>query len=114
MPVAGYHTSLQEFITSEWREKGQHAGLAAVIMAVADGSCQVEQHVRQAALADALGTTGETNVQDEIVQLLDKASSDIFVETLRRSGHVAATFAVNEEPSAVDRNQAILVLGRRG
>jgi fructose-1,6-bisphosphatase I len=41
-------------------------------------------------LADNLGTTGETNVQNEIVQRLDKASSDIFVETLSHSGQVAA------------------------
>jgi fructose-1,6-bisphosphatase I len=37
-----------------------------------------------------LGATGETNVHGEIVQYLDKVSSDIFVETLLRSGHVAA------------------------
>ena len=59
-------------------------------MAIADGSCQVQQQVRQAALADALGMTGETNVQNEIVQRLDKASSDIFVEILSKSGHVVA------------------------
>ncbi|MCH8940604.1 MAG: class 1 fructose-bisphosphatase, partial [Chloroflexi bacterium] len=41
-------------------------------------------------MADALGVTGEINVQGEIVQRLDKASSDIFVESLSRSGHVAA------------------------
>jgi fructose-1,6-bisphosphatase I len=59
-------------------------------MTIAEGSCQVQQQVRQAALADILGTTGETNVQNEIVQRLDKASSDIFVETLSQSGQVAA------------------------
>ena len=90
MVVAGYHTSLQEYITAEWREKSQHNGLGAVILAIADGSCQVQQHVQQAALADAWGTTGETNVHDEIVQHLDVVSSDIFVDALRRSGHVAA------------------------
>ncbi len=90
MTVARYHTSLQEYITSEWLEKGKHEGLGAVILAIADGSCQVQQHVRQAALADALGSTGEINVGGDIVQHLDTISSDIFVETLRQSGHVAA------------------------
>ena len=90
MPAVGRRTTLQEYVTSEWQDKGQNDGLGAVIMAIADGSCQVEQQVRQAALADALGTTGEINVQDEIVERLDKASSDIFVETFSRSGHVAA------------------------
>ena len=90
MPVAGNHTSLQEYISSEWSEKGQYDGLGAVILAIADGACQVQQHVRQSALTGALGATGETNVHGEIVQYLDKVSSDIFVETLLRSGHVAA------------------------
>ena len=90
MSVADQRTTLQQFVTSEWQEKGQNDGLGAVIMAIADGSVRVQHQVQQAALADALGTTGETNVQGEIVQRLDAASSDIFVETLSGSGHEAA------------------------
>ena len=90
MSTVGHRTTLQEYVTSEWRDKGQNDGLGAVIMAIADGSCRVQQQVQQAALADSLGVTGEINVQGEIVQRLDTASSDIFVETLSRSGHVAA------------------------
>jgi fructose-1,6-bisphosphatase I len=88
--VAAHHTGLQEYITSEWPGKGQYDGLGTVIMAIADGSCRVQQHVRQAALAGDWGATGEINVHDEIVQHLDLISSDIFVETLGRSGRVAA------------------------
>ena len=90
MVVAANRTSLQEYLTSEGMGQGHNSGLGAVIMAIAEGSCQIQQQVRQAALADNLGTTGETNVQNEIVQRLDKASSDIFVETLSQSGQVAA------------------------
>jgi len=88
--VAANRTSLQEYLASERMGQGHNSGLGAVIMTIAEGSCQVQQQVRQAALADILGTTGETNVQNEIVQRLDKASSDIFVETLSQSGQVAA------------------------
>jgi len=88
--VAEKRTTLQKYVTSEWQDKGQHGGLGAVIMAIANGSVRVQQQVQRAALADALGTTGETNVQGEIVQRLDAASSDIFVETLSQSGRVAA------------------------
>jgi len=88
--VAGRRRSLQEFIASEWSENNQPDGLGEVIMAIADGSRQVQRQVQQAALADALGTTGETNVQGELVQHLDQISSDIFVEVLRRSGRVVA------------------------
>ena len=90
MVVAANRTSLQEYLTSEGMGQGHNSGLGAGIMAIAEGACQVQQQVRQAALADVLGTTGETNVQNEIVQRLDKASSDIFVETLSQSGQVAA------------------------
>ncbi|MBC8280401.1 MAG: fructose-1,6-bisphosphatase [Chloroflexi bacterium] len=90
MPVAGKRITLQEYVTSEWQDKGQNQGLGAVIMAIAEGSRQVQDQVQQAALADVLGPNGETNVQGEIVQRLDEASSNIFVETLSGSGHVAA------------------------
>ena len=90
MSAVGQRTSLLEYVTSEWHNKAEGDGLGAVIMAIADGSFQVEQQVRQAALADVLGTTGETNIQGEIVQRMDKASSDAFVKTLSESGHVAA------------------------
>ena len=90
MPDEGQRTTLQEYVISECRDKDQNQGLEAVIMAISDGSRRVQQQVQQAALADALGVTGETNVQGEIVQRLDTARSDIFVETLSKSGHVAA------------------------
>ena len=87
MPVAGQRTTLQEYVS---RERGQNQGLEAVIMAIAEGARRIQQQVQQAALIDALGVTGEVNVQGEIVQRLDTASSDTFVETLSQSGHVAA------------------------
>ncbi|MCS5654510.1 MAG: fructose-1,6-bisphosphatase [Dehalococcoidia bacterium] len=87
MPVAGQRTTLQEYLA---RDKGQNQGLEAVIMAIAEGARRIQQQVQQAALTDALGVTGEVNVQGEIVQRLDTASSDTFVETLSQSGHVAA------------------------
>ncbi|MCH2675899.1 MAG: class 1 fructose-bisphosphatase [Chloroflexota bacterium] len=90
MSASDQRITLQQFVISEWQKTGQNDGLGAVIMAIANGSVRVQQQVQQAALADALGTTGETNVQGEIVQRLDAASSDIFVETLSQSGHVAA------------------------
>ena len=90
MSAVGHRSTLQEYVASDWRDGVHDDGLGAVVLAIAEGSIQVQHQVQQAALADALGSTGETNVQGEIVQRLDKASSDIFVETLSGSGHVAA------------------------
>ena len=103
MALIGHRTTLQEHVAAGLRDKGPSDGLGAVIMAIANGSRRVQQQVQQAALADALGTTGETNVQGEIVQRLDKASSDIFVETLSASGQVAAIGCEEiERPVIVD------------
>lgn len=90
MSIAAHHTGLQEYLTVQWREKSKSAGLGTVIMAIADASRQIQQHVRQAALGDAMGSTGETNFQGEIVQHLDQVTSDTFVEALRGTGQVAA------------------------
>ncbi|MDA1127385.1 MAG: fructose-1,6-bisphosphatase [Chloroflexi bacterium] len=90
MSAVGHRTTLQEYVSSGLGGGAQDDGLDAVIMAIADGSIQVQRQVQQAALADALGATGETNVQGEIIQRMDQVSSDIFVETLSSSGHVAA------------------------
>ena len=65
-------------------------GLEVVIAAIAEGAGRVHEQVQAAALADVLGTTGKTNVQGEVVQKLDSAGSDIFVDVLSRSGRVAA------------------------
>jgi len=107
VPVAGKRTTLQEYVASKWENKGQNLGLGAVIMAIADGSRKVQEQVQQASLADALGTTEETNVQGEIVQRLDEASSNIFVEMLSQSGHVAAIGCEEiENPVIVEGNVA--------
>ena len=98
----GQRITLQEYATSEWPNHCQNAGLDAVIMAIADGSRLVQQQVQQAALIDALGATGDTNVQGEIVQRLDKASSDILVATLSKSGQVAAIVCEEIERPVID------------
>ncbi len=90
MSAVEHRTTLQEYVNSESLNQVDGDGLGAVIMAIADGSIQVQRQVQHAALGDALGTTGEINVQGEIVQRLDQASSEIFVETLSGCGHVAA------------------------
>ena len=113
MVVLGQHRTLSEFATSAWSGHDQLDGLDAVIMAIAKGSDQVNKKVRAATLADVLGVTGETNVHGEIVQRLDAASSNIFVDVLRQCGHVAAIGCEEiEEPVIIgdDPQHAFMVL----
>ena len=81
--------SISEFLNSSFGKSSRYSGLAHVIQSIAQGAVRVNEQVQQAALADVLGTTGDTNVQGEIVQRLDAASSDIFVDELSNSGKVA-------------------------
>jgi fructose-1,6-bisphosphatase I len=95
MSISTERWSISEFMESTWSGNAELEGLDAVIRAIADGIRRVHDLVQAAALADVLGTTGQTNVQGEIVQKLDVAGSDIFVDVLSNSGWVAAV--VSEE-----------------
>ena len=72
--------SIGEFLNSSLGNSSKYSGLTQVISSIAEGAVRVNEQVQQAALADVLGTTGDTNVQGEIVQRLDATSSDIFVK----------------------------------
>ena len=82
--------TVTDFAASAWNDSPEHDGLDAVIGAIADGARQVHAQVQAAGLAGVLGATGEINVQGEMVQRLDTAGSEIFVEVLSNSGRVAA------------------------
>ena len=82
--------TLNDFTAADWSGDGRYDGLGEVVTAIADGAQQIQQKVQMATLGGIIGTTGETNVQGEIVQLLDTAASDTFVDVLSRSGRVAA------------------------
>jgi fructose-1,6-bisphosphatase I len=87
--LPGQHSSLEEFVASAWRGHSKFDGLDTVVEAIASGSYEVHKKVQSAALANVLGSTGETNVHNEEVQRLDIASSNIFVDHLVRSGCVS-------------------------
>ena len=82
--------TLTDYVDSAWGDDPAYEGLSAVVAAIAKGARLVQEKVQAAAIADVLGTTGDVNVQGEVVQILDEQSSDIFVDVLSKSGAVAA------------------------
>ncbi len=60
----------------------------------------IAREVNRAGLGDILGATGETNVQGERVQKLDRFARDVLVTILRRGGHVAV-IATEEDPAPI-------------
>ena len=93
--------TLAEYSTLSWKGSEEYDGLEAVVSAIAEGAKQIQAKVRAAVLANAVGTTGETNVQGEIVQILDAFSSKAFVNALSQCGRVAAIGDEEEEQSTV-------------
>ena len=83
-------SNLRDALERNLADRDDTSGLIEVVEAIASGAAQVDALTRRAALADVLGDTGETNVQGEIVQRLDAAGTDTFVETLSSCGRVAA------------------------
>ena len=82
--------TLNTYTSTTWGGDQRYDGLDAVVAAIAEGAQRIQQKVQAATLAGIIGTTGETNVQGETVQLLDTAASDTFVDVLSGSGRVAA------------------------
>lgn len=76
-------------------EQRHGAALASVLQAIAQASILIEQRLRTAALSDALGAQGSTNIQGEQQQKLDVLANDLLTEAMRH--HPAVAAAVSEE-----------------
>ena len=89
--------TVRDFTTLAWGGRSELEGLDAVILSIVKGAARLQVQVRAAGLADVLGATGEINIQGEMVQRLDAAGSDIFVETLQLNRNVFRTFVAQME-----------------
>ena len=69
---------------------GGYDGLDKVIAAIAKGGVAIHAEIDRAGLGEALGSTGEINVQGEVVQRLDAMATGTFVSVLEESGVVGA------------------------
>ena len=86
----GTPKTLSAYMTEAWRGDSRYEGLDVVITAIANGAAQIQERIQAATLAGVIGATGDVNVQGEIVQYLDTAASDTFVEVLKKTDRVAA------------------------
>ena len=81
--------TLTEFCEANYNDSDSYDGLEKVIHAVASGAQELERQIRNGNLLGMLGSTGDVNVQGEIVQQLDALSSDTFVKQFKDSTRVA-------------------------
>lgn len=75
--------------------------LSALLTQIGVAGKLISAQVRRAGLIEIWGTTGDTNVQGETVQILDRLAQDDFVNVLARSGCVAA-MASEEEHEIIE------------
>jgi fructose-1,6-bisphosphatase I len=83
------HITLTKFCETQYKGSDTYDGLEAVINAIASGAYELESQIRNGNLLGMLGSTGDINIQGEIVQQLDSISSDTFVRKFQDSMHVA-------------------------
>lgn len=75
--------------------------LSALLTQIGVAGKLISAKVRRAGLIEIWGSTGNTNVQGESVQVLDRLAQDDLVNVLRRSGCVAA-MASEEEHDIIE------------
>lgn len=95
-------TTLTQHIMKQQRSHPEATGqLSALLTQIGVAGKLIAAQVRRAGLIEIWGTTGDTNVQGETVQKLDRIAQDAFVDTLMASDTVAA-MASEEENSVIE------------
>ena len=86
MPV-----TLEQYLRA--RSGDDARSLESVVLHIAGAGQRIAVELGRAALVGQLGTTGETNVQGEVVKKLDVWSNDVMIEALTASGLVCTVIS---------------------
>ncbi|MBI2894067.1 MAG: class 1 fructose-bisphosphatase [Deltaproteobacteria bacterium] len=82
-------TTIERHIFERQRATSSATGeLSGLLQQIATASKIINSKVNQAGLADALGVTGEVNVQGEEVQKLDEFANSILIRCVEAGGHL--------------------------
>ena len=96
------YLTLTQHILRRQRNHPQATGqLSSLLTQIGVAGKIIESQVRRAGLVEIWGDTGQTNIQGETVQKLDRISNDALIEVLRRSECVAA-MASEEENHVIE------------
>jgi fructose-1,6-bisphosphatase I len=94
-------TLTQHVLSRQTRYPEARGQFSALLTQIGVAGKLISAQVRRAGLIEIWGATGETNVQGETVQKLDRIANDTFIDVLRRSGCVAA-MASEEEHEVIE------------
>jgi len=96
-------TTLDRFLMETLaRHPGATGTFVNLCQSIALAGKMISSRVNRAGLAGMIGGTGETNIQGEFVQKLDRYADDTFIKALEHRGHTA--MVVSEE-----RDEPVLV-----
>ena len=89
--------TLTQHILQRQKDHPEATGqLSSLLTQIGVAGKLIQAQVRRAGLIEIWGATGETNVQGETVQKLDRIAQDIIVDILRNSGTVACMASEEE------------------
>jgi fructose-1,6-bisphosphatase I len=92
-------TNISAHLLDQEHDQATHA-LIDVINQLVLASKMISKDINRAGLTTILGSTGQTNVQDEEQQKLDAYADDLFIDILKQSPHVCAV-ATEEKPDLI-------------
>ena len=90
-------TLTQHVLSNQSHHPDARGQFSALLTQIGVAGKLISAQVRRAGLIEVWGATGQTNIQGEQVQKLDRIANDTFVEVLRRSGCVAAMASEEED-----------------
>ncbi|MEM1024635.1 MAG: class 1 fructose-bisphosphatase [Myxococcota bacterium] len=94
-------TLTQHILRKQTLHPDARGQLSALLTQIGVAGKLIQAQVRRAGLIEIWGKTGDTNVQGESVQILDRLAQDDLVDVLGRSGCVAA-MASEEEHDIIE------------
>ena len=112
--MAKHVSTITQFILERERDHPDATGdFTALLNAIALAGKRISRDVNRAGLADILGRTGDTNVQNEQVQKLDVIANEQLARALAPTGLVCAIGSEEEDepvplPSGSDGNYVVL------
>jgi fructose-1,6-bisphosphatase I len=100
--------TLDAFLSGTIGQQGQEGrDFVSLCQSIATAGKMISSKVNLAGLAGMLGETGETNVQGELVQMLDQYAHDAFLDALSHRGHTGIIVSEEaEEAIVVDSAEA--------
>ena len=91
-------TTLTQHILSQQRLHPSARGdLTGLLTQIGVAAKVITSQIRRAGLNNVLGSTGRINIQGEVVQKLDDLSNQTMLDTLAKSGYVAAMASEEED-----------------